>query len=110
MTRKRNPEEIPVEELRRLLVEKRRAARHERLERFRRTGRAVTIAPEQETAPLKEYLVEADEYESEVQPSSQVSPRRRFFDRALLVVEILAVVGLALILLNGLGILNELNA
>lgn len=46
MARRKAPEELSVEELRRLLVEKRRGARKERLEHFRRTGRVVTAAPD----------------------------------------------------------------
>jgi len=41
-------EDLSVEELRRLLVEKRRASRQQRLERFRRTGRVVMVAPDVE--------------------------------------------------------------
>lgn len=37
----RRPEDLPVEELRRLLVEKRLGARKDRLEHFRRTGKLM---------------------------------------------------------------------
>ena len=46
MARRKAPEELSVEELRRLLVEKRRGARKERLEHYRRTGRVVSVAPD----------------------------------------------------------------
>ena len=46
MARKKAPEDLSVEELRRLLVEKRRGARKERLEHYRRTGRVVALAPD----------------------------------------------------------------
>ena len=45
MARKKAPEDLSVEELRRLLVEKRRGARKDRLEYFRRTGRVLSISP-----------------------------------------------------------------
>ncbi len=44
MPRRKAPEDLSVEELRRLLIEKRRGPRRERLEHFRQTGRVV--APE----------------------------------------------------------------
>jgi sortase A len=97
---------MSVEELRRLLIEKRRGARRERLEHFKRTGRVVDVAPDilSDSVPV----VETPEGESG-QPQVPASGRRRFFDRFLLVVEILAVAGLVGILISGLGILQDLN-
>ena len=46
MPRRKAPEDMSVEELRRLLIEKRRGARRERLEHFRRTGRVVAVEPD----------------------------------------------------------------
>ena len=46
MPRRKAPEDLTVEELRRLLIEKRRGARRERIEHFRRTGRVVAVAPD----------------------------------------------------------------
>jgi hypothetical protein len=37
-------DDLSIDELRRLLVEKRRKVRRERLERFKRTGRVVMLA------------------------------------------------------------------
>ena len=95
---------MSVEELRRLLIEKRRGARRERLEHFKRTGRVVDVAPDilSDSVPV----VETPEGESAQVPASG---RRRFFDRLLLVVEVLAVAGLVGILISGLGILQDLN-
>lgn len=110
MARRKAPEELSVEELRRLLVEKRRGARKERLEHFRRTGRVVSVAPD------------LSDFDSQTQPSAPIvdtaeasgsapgaNPRRKWMDRTLLVVEVLAVVGLIAVLLNGLGLLRTLN-
>ena len=99
---------MSVEELRRLLVEKRRGVRKERLEHFRRTGRVVDVAPE---------VTHAGEYAStpvvETPAEGEGQPvrtrRRRWMDRALLGVEVLAVVGLVGVLLSGLGLLRDLN-
>jgi len=113
MPRRKAPEDLSVEELRRLLIEKRRGVRKERLEHFRRTGRVVDDVAlpeaaqamgEPDTGPVVDTVegAEADE-----------RPRRRrrgFADQLLLAVEILAVVGLVGVLLNGFGLLRSLNA
>jgi sortase A len=90
-----------------LLIEKRRGARRERLEHFKRTGRMVDVAPDllAESAPVVETLEETTD-----QPHAPVSRRRRVTDRVLLAVEVLAVVGLVGVLISGLGILRDLNA
>ena len=105
------PEELSEQELRRLLLDKRRVARRQRLERFRRTGRAVMLAPDLPPAALEEWRTSPlDETPKESRlPESARSPRRRWMDRILLVVEILAVLGLAGILFNGMGLLRTLN-
>jgi sortase A len=98
---------MSVEELRRLLIEKRRGARRERLEHFKRTGRVVDVAPDflAESAPVVETLEETSD-----QPQVPVLKRRRIIDRVLLGVEVLAVVGLVGVLISGFGILRDLNA
>jgi sortase A len=106
MPRRKAPEELSVEELRRLLIEKRRGARRERLEHFKRTGRVVAVEPDALSAvPVVDTLAE----DSSDQPPVQVSTRRRVMDRVLLAVEILAVVGLVGVLISGFGVLQDLN-
>ena len=75
MPRRKAPEDMSVEELRRLLIEKRRGARRERLEHFKRTGRVVDVAPD-ESIPVVETLEETTD-----QPQVPVSKRRRIIDR-----------------------------
>jgi sortase A len=106
MPRRRAPEEMSVEELRRLLIEKRRGARRERLEHFKRTGRVVDVTPDllAESAAVVDTLEETTD-----QIQIPVSRRRRVMDRLLLAVEVLAVVGLVGVLIGGLGILRDLN-
>ncbi len=110
MARKKIPEELSVEELRKLLVEKRRGARKERLEHYRRTGRVVSVAPDLDfDSPQSAPVIDtASGTESSSEPAP-VNPRRKFLDRLLLGVEILAVVGLVVIILNGVGLLRTLN-
>lgn len=103
MPRRKAPEDLSVEELRRLLIEKRRGARRERLEHFKRTGRIVDVEPES-LAPT----VDTPE-ESSDRPTVPVSKRRKVMDRFLLAVEILAVVGLVGVLISGFGVLRDLN-
>ena len=107
MACRRCPEDLSVEELQRLLIEKRRAERQSRLERFRRSGRAVVLAPDEDVA--LENLRSATLAPSESEAAASLPPRRRWFDRILLGVEILAVVGLVLVLLNGVSVVQQLN-
>jgi sortase A len=106
MPRRKAPEDMSVEQLRRLLIEKRRGARRERLEHFKRTGRVVDVAPDflAESAAVVDTLEETTD-----QAQVPLSKRRRVMDRLLLAVEVLAVVGLVGVLISGLGILRDLN-
>ena len=103
MPRRKAPEELSVEELRRLLIEKRRGARRERLEHFKRTGRVVAIEPDS-SVPVVDTLEDTGD-----QPQVPVTMRRRVMDRILLMVEVLAVVGLVGVLISGFGVLRDLN-
>jgi sortase A len=106
MPRRKAPEDMSVEQLRRLLIEKRRGARRERLEHFKRTGRVVDVAPDflAESAAVVDTLEETTD-----QAQVPLSKRRRVMDRLLLAVEVLAVVGLVGVLISGLGVLRDLN-
>ena len=74
MARRKSPEDLSVEELRRLLIEKRRGARRERLEHFKRTGRVVAVEADalESSAPVVETLEENGD-----QPQVPESKRRR---------------------------------
>jgi sortase A len=109
MPRYKNPEDLTVDELRQLLVEKRRRTRQEHLERFRRTGRVVTLASDLETASLEHLHAGVAEEAAEEPPVPWWKRGWRIFDRALVLVEVLAVVGLGFILFNGWEILQGLN-
>jgi sortase A len=103
MPRRKAPEDMSVEELRRLLIEKRRGARRERLEHFKRTGRVVAVEPDS-SVPVVDTLEETSD-----QPRIPVTKRRRVMDRVLLAVEVLAVMGLVGVLISGFGVLRDLN-
>ncbi|HSM72773.1 MAG TPA: class D sortase [Anaerolineales bacterium] len=104
MARRKAPEDLSVEELRRLLIEKRRGARRERLEHYKRTGRVADVEPES-LPPVVDTLAEG----AGDQPPVPVSTRRKVMDRFLLAVEVLAVVGLVGVLISGFGVLRDLN-
>ena len=111
MTNPKRPEELSEQELRRLLLDKRHDARQKRLERFRRSGRAVLLSPDLPPAALGEWRTQPPvEGQDAVPESLAVLPaRRRWFDGILLSVEILAVVGLAGLIFNWFGMLQTLN-
>jgi sortase A len=111
MARKKAPEDLSLDELRRLLVDKRRGVRRERLEHYRRTGRVVNVAPDltpDSSHPFAPVVDTREEAESESEPAP-VPRRRKAMDRLLVVIEVLAVVGLVGVLVSGLGLLRDLN-
>lgn len=111
MARKRAPEDFSVEELRRLLVEKRRGARKDRLEHFRRTGRVVSLAPDladENPLPSTPTIDTADSAVPAPEPPP-VAPKRKLLDKILLGVEVLAILGLVVVILNGVGLMRTLN-
>jgi len=105
MSKPRRPEDLTIEELRRLLVEKSRKVRQQRLERYRKTGRLVILAPDLEAPVLEDLQTQPVTGEA----ADRRPPRRRWLDRFLLLVEVLAVVGLFFVLFNGLNLIRELN-
>ena len=109
MTKKISPQDLSVAELRRLLIEKRRTVRHERLERYRETGRVVALVSEEESNwdDLHTHIPEGEDAEGADQGAERKG--KRVIDGFLLAVEIVAVLGLVFVLFNGLEILQELN-
>jgi sortase A len=106
MARRKAPEDLSVEELRRLLIDKRRGPRRERLEHFRRAGRV--IGPEPAVPDASGRALEASE-ETVDRRLRGAKKRRGVMDGILLGVELLAVLGLVGVLLSGLGMLRDLN-
>jgi len=103
----KSPQDLSVDELRWLLIEKRRAARQERLERYRRTGRVVTVASDLEAPSL-------DSWRTGTLTEEEPAPKKpgtgkRILDGFLLLIEISAVIGFIFILFNGLSLIRELN-
>jgi sortase A len=100
MKDRRSVDDLSVDELERVLSEKKRAAREARLDQYRQTGRAVRV-------PVGSL---PDERLDDARPAR--APRslvRRLFDYFLLVVEVGAVLGLVYVLYNGSNVLAQLN-
>jgi sortase A len=106
----KSPEDLSVDELRRLLVEKRRNVRLQHLERFRRTGRVMKVTPEVQNPP-NDYMHSNTRYETS-QAQLEASSREHLkyiLDRFLLAIEILAVFGLIFVIYSGVRMLRDLN-
>jgi sortase A len=107
MAESKDPEKLSVEELRRMLVERRRSDRQARLERYRKTGRVVAVSYDDEGG-LGSLRSGPHEEEASTRRAPR-SRRRRLVDALLLLVEVGAVVGLVFILFNGMTVIRELN-
>lgn len=88
-------------------MEKRRAGRQARLERFRRTGRVITVVSDAESHSLDAWHTGALLDEDEMHANRP--PGKRILDGFLLVIEISAVIGFIFILYSGLNLIRELN-
>jgi len=111
VTNPKRPEDLSEQELRRLLLDKRHDARQKRLQRFRRTGRAVSLSPDLPPAAFEEWRTQLPVETQNDGPEGPAlrSARRRWYDGILLSVEILAVLGLVGLMLNWFGLLQSLN-
>ncbi len=110
MPKKKAPQDLSVEELRWLLIEKRRADRQERLERYRKTGRAVSVVADTDQAAWEDWRAGTlTDQDDETSPSTSPPRRKRLWDGLLLLVEISAVIGFIYILFNGLSLMQSLN-
>jgi sortase A len=107
VSKKKSPQDLTIDELRWLLVEKRRAARQQRLERYRRTGRVVSVTSDLDTPSLESWRTAA--LTDDERPPEQRSRGKRLLDGFLLLIEISAVIGFIFILFNGLNLIQELN-
>ena len=110
MAKKKDPRDLSVNELRRLLIEKRRSDRQQRIDRYRETGRVVRLVTEEEETSWEDIHTTFPDGEGPPDPVEETRIRnKKVVDGFLLAVEILAVIGLIFVLFNGLDILQELN-
>lgn len=111
MARERRPaEELSIEELEALLARKKMEARQARLRQFKRSGRALNLQ-QRPPSPQVDQSLRASVMEEETHGSETGESRRARsgFNRVLLAVEVIAVVGLLFILFNGMEALQTLN-
>jgi len=110
MPRQRSIEDLTSDELRQLLVERRRAEREARLESFRKTGRVIQIETEDPVTPV---LIQRDDEETEELPLNNRQRarqrRKKGMDRFLFGIEIVVLVGLVILVISGLNLLRNLN-
>ena len=95
MLRKRPDEDLSAEEQKQLQMEKRRAQRETRLDEFGRSGRVAHAG--------------ADPLGGLAGKRERGRQRRKGIDTALLVIEIIAVLGLIFLIIHGVRILQNLN-
>jgi len=105
--KQKSPQELSVDELRWLLVEKRRVARQSRLERYRRSGRVVLLASDLDNPSLESWRTE--QVADLAPPSKAPKVIKRLLDGILLLIELSAFIGFIYILYSGLNVLRELN-
>lgn len=110
MRKGKKPEELSEEELRQLLLEKKRQASLKRQEQFQEKGRVVYLTAERESDSINHLHSDAQadgEFgEENVGRKKRIKP---FLDRFLFIVEILAVIGLVLVGYYGYQMLHNLN-
>ncbi len=113
MVRDRRPaEELSIEELQALLARKRIEARRARLRKFRQNGRALSLREDPVPVTQLEDFRATPEPEVGGELTGARSGRRRrggWLSGLLLVVEIVAVAGLIVVLVNGFEALRTLN-
>lgn len=111
MARRRSPEDLTVDELRQLLMEKRRSERQKRLEHYRRTGRVIQVETVPAPTSMDSLQARAEESDLLLEDGSRKQTRRSrvWLDRLLFLIEIAAVVGLGVIVFTGVNVLRNLN-
>jgi sortase A len=110
---KRTVEDLSVDELRQLLIEKRRSQRQTRLDTFRRTGRIISVEMPAAPPELDELQSSglADETQKQTPPRRDRKERRRSgMESLLVVVEVVAVIVLVFILFLAANLLRSFTS
>lgn len=108
MPRRKTLEELTSDELRQLLVEKRRAEREARLDAYRKNGRVIRVEGEKAPSPTLLEIEEESEPVTDLRKKAKAR-RRNTLDKLLYGIEIVAILGLFLLLFNGARLLTNLN-
>lgn len=103
--RHKDPQDLSVEEIRFLLVDRRRAWRNVRLKRFHQTGRVMPLVGDADV--LEDFGNGSSSRQTKTRNAN--ASQRTWLDVLLLGMEILAVIGLIAIAANGLSVLGAVN-
>jgi sortase A len=107
----RPAEDLSIEELEALLARKRLERRQARLEKFRQNGRALTVSPDPIPPSVLNQVAQDATFKEAAATKDQPTARRgrKAMNQVLLLIEVGAVLGLAFVLLSGMGVLRTLN-
>lgn len=103
--RKKRPEDLTVRQIHYLILEKRRAVRTIRLERFHRTGRVLAFVGE--TDPIRDSGT-GSSFEP-IKVRDEKGSRHTWLNGLLFGIELLAIIGLISVAIIGLSALGALN-
>ena len=106
MAHNRSIDDLSIPEIQLLLAKKRMAARSERLDYYRRTGRISTEMKVEDNYNPGRILTNSVRGN---EPTSSRLPRKIWIDRLLIGIEVTAVLGLIFVLVNGVTLLQNLN-
>lgn len=106
----RNPENLSTDDLRRLLIQKQRAAHQDRLENYRKSGRVVRLTRNPANLPLESLVSHPIDDTIETKNGNvTASKQRNIINGLLLFVELAAVGGLLFVLASGMNLVQQLN-
>jgi sortase A len=105
--RKKSVDDMSIQELRQVIIEKQRAERSRQPSQYRRSKRMINVEPVDTPGLLSDDPSQPDDDLTDYLPDRK--PRRTFFDRVLVGIEVIAVVGLVFLFFNIFGILKNLN-
>ncbi|MDH5606962.1 MAG: class D sortase [Anaerolineae bacterium] len=110
MARKIRPEDLSEEDLRRLMIEKRRKSRRKRLDEFRRSGRILETASMEDIEPRRQLRgIDLGSHDIVNPVDQKRQDRKQVLDRVLIFIEISAILGLVFVLFNGVSLIQRLN-
>ncbi len=109
MRKVKSPEDLTIDELRQLMVEKKRKVRTEHLERFRRTGRVINLVSDSENPTIDQSASNTQAIRDSADAHSRPQKKKLIWDRLLLSIEIIAVLALLFIIYSGINMLRDLN-
>ncbi len=105
--RKKSVDDMSIQELRQVIIEKQRAERSRQPSQYRRSKRMINVEPVDTPGLLSDDPSQTEEDLTAYLPDRK--PRRTFFDRVLVGIEVIAVVGLVFLFFNIFGVLKNLN-